>query len=69
VSVRHAWWPVSSQDIARVQALLDASYRAAGAHLRAIHTDQRCLTAVELVLRLREMPRIAPAPRLGAVIR
>ena len=45
----------SPQDIARVQALLDASYRAAGAHLRSIHTEQRRLTAADLVQRLQGM--------------
>ena len=45
----------SPQDIARVQALLDASYRAAGAHLRGIHTERRRLTAADLVQRLQGM--------------
>jgi hypothetical protein len=45
----------SSDDIARVQSLLDHSYRAAGEHLRSIHTGERRIAAVELVRRLQGM--------------
>lgn len=45
----------SPEDIARVQALLDRSYEAAGAHLRNIHTPQRRLQAADLVRRLQGM--------------
>jgi hypothetical protein len=40
------------EDIARAQALLDRSYEAAGTHLRSIHTQQRRLSAADLVQRL-----------------
>lgn len=43
------------EDIARVQALLDRSYEAAGTHLRSIHTQQRRLSAADLVQRLQGM--------------
>ena len=45
----------SPEDIARVQALLDRSYAKAGPHLRSIHTEQRRLTAADLVVRLQGM--------------
>src|ERR1700751_1332683 len=45
----------SADDIDRVQALLDRSYAAAGPHLRSIHTEQRRLTAADLVVRLQGM--------------
>lgn len=45
----------SPADIARVQALLDYSYQRAGAHLRRIHTEQRRLSATDLVDRLQGM--------------
>jgi nitroimidazol reductase NimA-like FMN-containing flavoprotein (pyridoxamine 5'-phosphate oxidase superfamily) len=45
----------SPQDIVTVQALLDRSYAAAGAHLRSIHTRQRRLAAADLVQRLQGM--------------
>jgi hypothetical protein len=43
------------EDIERLQALLDASYAAAGPHLAAIHTAEARLTAVDLVDRLQGM--------------
>jgi nitroimidazol reductase NimA-like FMN-containing flavoprotein (pyridoxamine 5'-phosphate oxidase superfamily) len=43
------------EDIARVQSLLDRSYEAAGTHLRSIHTQQRRLSAADLVQRLQGM--------------
>jgi len=45
----------SPEDIARVQALLDRSYAAAGPHLRSIHTEQRRLSAADLAARLQGM--------------
>ena len=45
----------SPDDIARVQALLDRSYEAAGPHLRSIHTQQRRLAAADLAQRLQGM--------------
>ena len=45
----------SPDDIARVQALLDRSYEAAGPHLRGIHTRQRRLAAADLAQRLQGM--------------
>jgi Pyridoxamine 5'-phosphate oxidase len=45
----------SADDIARVQATLDRSYAAAGPHLRSIHTEQRRMTAADLVVRLQGM--------------
>jgi nitroimidazol reductase NimA-like FMN-containing flavoprotein (pyridoxamine 5'-phosphate oxidase superfamily) len=43
------------EDMARIQALLDRSYEAAGTHLRSIHTRQRRLAAADLVQRLQGM--------------
>ena len=45
----------TSQDLVELQDLLDRSYRAAGQHLRSIHTEARRLDARELVERLRGM--------------
>jgi len=45
----------SPEDVARVQALLDRSYHAAGAHLRSIHSEERRITAADLVKRLQGM--------------
>jgi hypothetical protein len=42
----------SPADVARLQALLDRSYATAGAHLLAIHTPERRLSAEQLVQRL-----------------
>ena len=42
-------------DLDRLQALLDRSYEAAGAHLRAIHEPERRHTAESLVERLQGM--------------
>jgi hypothetical protein len=43
------------EDLAWLQTVLDASYARAGAHLRAIHTDEARLSAAEVVDRLRGM--------------
>jgi len=40
------------EDIARLQALLDASHAAAGAHLRSIFADERRVAAADLPARL-----------------
>ena len=45
----------TAQDLAVLQELLDRSYRAAGEHLRGIHTERRRLHATELVQRLQGM--------------
>jgi pyridoxamine 5'-phosphate oxidase len=45
----------SSNDIARLQDLLDRSYAAAGAHLLSIHTPERRLSAEQLARRLTGM--------------
>ena len=42
----------TAEDLARMQALLDHSYHAAGAHLREIITPERRLTAEQLARRL-----------------
>jgi hypothetical protein len=42
----------TAQDLARLQALLDRSYEAAGAHLRDVITPERRLTAEEVAARL-----------------
>ena len=65
------------QDIARLQALLDASHAAAGAHLRSIFADERRVAAADLPARLtgvqvthlatvtaRGQPRVAPVDGL-----
>lgn len=38
-----------TEDIRRLQSLLDASYASAGPHLRAVHTDEARISARELV--------------------
>jgi nitroimidazol reductase NimA-like FMN-containing flavoprotein (pyridoxamine 5'-phosphate oxidase superfamily) len=45
----------SPEDIKRLQELLDRSYASAGTHLLGIHTQQRRLTAADLVERLQGM--------------
>jgi nitroimidazol reductase NimA-like FMN-containing flavoprotein (pyridoxamine 5'-phosphate oxidase superfamily) len=45
----------TAEDLARLQALLDRSYAAAGAHLLSIHTPERRLSAEELAARLHGM--------------
>lgn len=45
----------TDDDLARLQACLDQSYAAAGAHLASIHTDAVRLTAEQLVDRLTGM--------------
>lgn len=45
----------TSQDIDRLQGLLDRSYAAAGAHLREVITPERRLNATELSQRLQGM--------------
>ena len=64
----------TSDDIKRLQALMDASYARAGAHLTSIHTPQARLTAEELVRRLGGMQIFVVAtctadgrPRTGPV--
>lgn len=65
------------EDIARLQALLDASHAAAGAHLRSIFADERRVAAADLPARLggvqvthlatvtaRCEPRVAPVDGL-----
>ena len=67
----------TSEDIARLQALLDASHAAAGAHLRSIFADERRVAAADLPARLtgvqvthlatvtaRGQPRVAPVDGL-----
>ena len=43
------------EDLAALQALLDRSYSAAGAHLRSIHTPERRLSAEQVAERLTGM--------------
>jgi len=43
------------EDLVALQALLDRSYAAAGAHLRRIHTPERRLTAAQVAARLQGM--------------
>jgi len=45
----------TAEDLARLQALLDRSYAAAGAHLLSIHTPERRLSAEDLAARLHGM--------------
>lgn len=65
------------EDIARLQALLDASHAGAGAHLRSIFADERRVAAAVLPARLagvqithlatvtaRNQPRVAPVDGL-----
>lgn len=61
-------------DVARLQALLDESYAAAGPHLASIHTTNARLTAEEMVDQLRGMQVFVVAtttrdgrPRTGPV--
>jgi uncharacterized pyridoxamine 5'-phosphate oxidase family protein len=49
------------EDIDRLQDLLDRSYADAGAHLLGIHTEQRRLTAANLVERLQGIRLIVVA--------
>ena len=51
----------SADDLARLQALLDASDAAAGPHLRRVITPERRLTAPELCARLEGMRLLALA--------
>lgn len=55
-------------DVARLQALLDESYAAAGPHLASIHTTDARLTAEEVVAQLRGMQVfvVATTTREGA---
>jgi|SRR5947209_6132237 len=48
-------------DIARVQALLERSYAAAGRHLLDIHTPERRMTAEQIASRLQGMVLLALA--------
>jgi hypothetical protein len=65
------------EDIARLQAMLDASHAAGGAHLRSIFADERRVSAADLPARLagvqithlatvtaRGEPRVAPVDGL-----
>jgi hypothetical protein len=61
-------------DLAALQALLDRSYRAAGEHLRGIHTGGRRMTARQVAARLQGMRLLVVAtvtaggrPLTGAV--
>ena len=45
----------TAEDLARLQALLDTSHERGGSHLRGIITDERRLTAEEIVARLTGM--------------
>jgi hypothetical protein len=45
----------SPEDLTQLQELLDASYAAAGEHLRAIHTDAARLSAADLVATYTDM--------------
>ena len=45
----------TAEDVAALQALLDASYASAGAHTLRIHTPERRLTAEQVVERLQGM--------------
>jgi nitroimidazol reductase NimA-like FMN-containing flavoprotein (pyridoxamine 5'-phosphate oxidase superfamily) len=49
------------EDLARLQALLDASYASAGEHLLRIHTPERRLTAEQVAERLQGMVLLALA--------
>jgi uncharacterized pyridoxamine 5'-phosphate oxidase family protein len=49
------------EDLAQLQALLDASYAAGGTHLLSIHTPDRRVSAVELATRLQGMCLLALA--------
>lgn len=51
----------TADDLAALQALLDRSYAAAGAHLRSIHTPERRLTAAQVAERLTGMRLLALA--------
>ncbi|MEX1296653.1 MAG: pyridoxamine 5'-phosphate oxidase family protein [Candidatus Limnocylindrales bacterium] len=51
----------TAEDLARLQALLDRSYEAAGAHLRGVITPERRLTAEQLAERLPGMCLLALA--------
>lgn len=64
----------NAEDIDRLQALLDASYGRAGAHLTAIHTPKARLSAADLVARMTGMQVFVVAtvtsdgrPRTGPV--
>jgi hypothetical protein len=56
VSVRE-----TADELLALQALLDRSYAAAGAHLRSIHTPERRLTAEQVAARLTGMCLLALA--------
>jgi nitroimidazol reductase NimA-like FMN-containing flavoprotein (pyridoxamine 5'-phosphate oxidase superfamily) len=49
------------EDLARLQALLDASYASGGEHLLRIHTPERRLTAEQVAERLQGMVLLALA--------
>ncbi len=51
----------TAADIARLQALIDRSYAAAGAHLLSIHTPERRLRAEQVAERLQGMCLLALA--------
>lgn len=51
----------TTDDLAALQALLDRSYAAAGAHLRSIHTPERRLAAEQVAERLTGMRLLALA--------
>jgi nitroimidazol reductase NimA-like FMN-containing flavoprotein (pyridoxamine 5'-phosphate oxidase superfamily) len=51
----------TAADIARIQALLDRSYAAAGEHLSRIHTPQRRLGGAQVAERLQGMVLLALA--------
>ncbi len=51
----------TAADIARLQALIDRSYAAAGAHLLSIHTAERRLRAEQVAERLQGMCLLALA--------
>jgi nitroimidazol reductase NimA-like FMN-containing flavoprotein (pyridoxamine 5'-phosphate oxidase superfamily) len=51
----------TTEDISALQALLDRSYGAAGAHLLSIHTPERRLDAPQVVARLHGMCLLALA--------
>ena len=52
----------TAADIARLQALIDGSYAAAGPHLLSIHTPERRLSAEQVAERLQGMCLLALAP-------
>jgi hypothetical protein len=56
----------TAADLARLQALLDASYATAGAHLLRIHTPERRLDAAGVAERLTGMKLLALATVSGA---